>query len=255
MNTKNNEQLDGNHRRLLLRRLMQTAGVMALSRAFMPWWVQAADRLPAPLSAGKSVYDCRGQVTVDGKRVDENTEIRANALIETGSDSYVIFAIGSDAHIVRENSRVQFFNGKAAVSVHEDDPFFVHGLRLLSGKLLSVFGERKSEQPAYQLHTSTATVGIRGTGVYAESDVDVSYVCTCYGTTELRAKTDVNQMERIASRHHDAPRYILANGQQLITPAPFKNHRDEELMLIEALVGRDAPVSSVSGYKSPRKGY
>ena len=41
-------------------------------------------------------------------------------------------------------------------------------------------------------------------------------------------------------RHHEAPRYVLASGQR-IRPAPFINHSDLELMLIETLVGRVTP--------------
>lgn len=64
-------------------------------------------------------------------------------------------------------------------------------------------------------------------------------------------------METIRSLHHDAPRYILADGNagKLITPAPMKNHDDEELMLVEALVGRTPPFSSVMNYRGGRRGY
>jgi hypothetical protein len=49
-------------------------------------------------------------------------------------------------------------------------------------------------------------------------------------------------METVTSTHHNA-RYILASGEQLIRKAPFKNHTDLELTLIEALVGRVPPFS------------
>ena len=61
----------------------------------------------------------------------------------------------------------------------------------------------------------------------------------------------------ITSKHHDAARYIFADSQggQIITEAPMKNHEDEELMLIEALVGRTTPFSSLMGYSDLRKKY
>lgn len=243
-------------RRLFLRRALQ-AGLWttAGSSGLIAPLVHALDRFPSQLGAGKSVHSLRGEVKVDGKKADENTFITASSAIETGSSSYIIFAIGKDAHILRENSRIQFSNGRGSVSVKEEENILVDGLRLLTGKLLSVFGERRSSQKTYSLRTTTATIGIRGTGVYAESDPDVSYVCTCYGKTEIRSEKNPEQKEDIVSMHHDAPRYIAADGKQLITPAPMKNHTDEELMLIEALVGREAPISSIGGYKSPRKGY
>ena len=54
-------------------------------------------------------------------------------------------------------------------------------LRLLTGSLLSVFGERGANQ-ALSVNTSTATIGIRGTGIYMEAEPDLTYLCTCYGT-------------------------------------------------------------------------
>jgi hypothetical protein len=94
--------------------------------------------------------------------------------------------------------------------------------------------------------------------VYVESDPDLTYICTCYGVTSLTATEDPSSNETIASKHHDAPRYILAEGSKgdRIQAAPMKNHEDIELMLIEELVGRTPPFSvSDSGYSAPRRGY
>lgn len=208
------------------------------------------------LPPGRSIFDFRGDVRVDGAVAVETTRIGPNALIETGSNSFISFVIGSDAHLVRENTRVQFSGNRASVTVQDDSNFLTDGLQLLTGKLLSVFGRRDSGK-RYNLRTTTATIGIRGTGVYTESAADHSYVCTCYGAVEIGATNDDTSREEIVSRHHDAPRYVAADGAagKLITPAPMKNHTDEELMLIEALVGRVPPISSVKGYKAPRKGY
>jgi hypothetical protein len=92
--------------------------------------------------------------------------------------------------------------------------------------------------------TSTAATGVRGTGLYVESEPERSYVCTCYGEVLISAVDDANVSERIVSRHHDAPRYVLkAGAARRIQPAPFINHTDVELALIEALVGRTPPFS------------
>lgn len=208
------------------------------------------------LPPGRSIFDFRGDVRIDGAQATETTRIGPNALVETGSNSFISFVIGSDAHLVRENTRVQFSGTRASVSVQEESSFFADSMNLLTGKILSVFGRRDSGK-RYNLRTTTATIGIRGTGVYTESASDHSYVCTCYGAVEIGANNDDASKEEIVSQHHDAPRYIAADGEagKLITPAPMKNHTDEELMLIEALVGRVPPISSVKGYKAPRKGY
>ena len=136
-------------------------------------------------------------------------------------------------------------------NVAGDESGLVSGLRLLTGALLSVFGKRE-----HHFSTPTATIGIRGTGLYVESEPEFSYVCTCYGTTDIAAAGDDASKETIVSRHHDAPRYVYADGAsgQRIRSAPFKNHTDLELALIEALVGRTTPFNLFDeGYGSPRR--
>jgi hypothetical protein len=234
-------------RRRFLRGAMGT-GVFVTTGAstLLPALVRAMGKIPDELVPGKSIYDMRGKVWVDGERANEDTFINANALVETGSNSYVVFVIGTDAHILRENSRTQF---------EGEDDTIEDKLKLVTGKLLSVFGQR--EEREHQVETSTATIGIRGTGLYAETAADSSYICTCYGRTQIASRTDGNATEEITSVHHDAPRYVLRDPEKgkLIIPAPMKNHTDEELVLIEELVGRKPPFSSLDSYSAPRKGY
>jgi hypothetical protein len=127
-------------------------------------------------------------------------------------------------------------------------------LRLTTGALLSVFG--KTPKPRV-LQGVTATVGIRGTGLYLEAEPQRTYVCLCYGAADIAARDDASVKEQAVSRHHDTPRYVYAAGAgetRRIQPAPFKNHDDLELMLIETLVGRTTPFSLFDeGYGSPRR--
>jgi hypothetical protein len=199
-------------------------------------------KVPRELSPGQSIYDMRGDVLVNGQSASLQTVIRHSDRIETAKGSQLIFAVGKDAFLLRENSKLELSG---------DDSVLVSGMRLLSGALLSVFGKRQ-----HHFSTATATIGIRGTGLYVEAEEDYSYVCTCYGTTDLAAVDDMASQETIVSYHHDAPRYILADGAsgQRIRPAPFKNHTDLELALIEALVGRTPPFNLFDeGYGSPRR--
>jgi hypothetical protein len=109
-----------------------------------------------------------------------------------------------------------------------------------------------------QVVTATATVGIRGTGWYAESDPEQTYFCTCYGRTEVAASNDPKSREVITAKHHDRPVYILAKpqGGSSIRNAPFINHTDQELTLIETLVGRTPPfIFPKDDYKGPRRDY
>ena len=48
--------------------------------------------------------------------------------------------------------------------------------------------------------------------------------------------------ETVTTRHHEAPRYIMAAGApQMVMAAPVINHTDAELILLESLVGRQPP--------------
>ena len=128
----------------------------------------------------------------------------------------------------------------------------VSGLRVLTGKILSVF---PSGRPV-RMTTRNASIGIRGTGVYMESDPEQTYFCTCYGTADIAAVSDPTSRETVVSSHHDRPLYILAGEQpgRNIRLAPFIDHTDQELMLIEALVGRTPPfVFPKDDYKQPRR--
>jgi hypothetical protein len=200
---------------------------------------QLTGKVPRPLEAGKSFYDLQGEVQVNGQPATLATPVGASDTVTTGPGGHAIFVVGKDAFHLRANSKLALSGTN----------FLVGGLRLVTGALVSVFG-----RSGHSLTTPTATVGIRGTGVYTAVDEEKTYFCTCYGITEVSASAVPAQSETITSKHHDAPRYILRDGSQLIRPAPFINHTDEELMLIEALVGRKTPFSLFDdSYGGPRR--
>jgi hypothetical protein len=219
-------------------------------------------KLPGKLAEGKSVFEVRGEVLIDGKQVDEKTVIKPTDRITTGSNSYLIAAVGANSFILRDRSSLDLGGGNPLKTV----------MRLVSGKFLGVFGKLAGNRQL-SLNTPIATIGIRGTGVYAESDPDKTYLCTCYGTTQMAAAADHEfdaaagpkrkdeapvELAQVVAQHHDAPKYILAqpdNGKR-ITPAPFINHTDLELMTLEALVGRKTPFGlPASEYEAPRREY
>lgn len=219
-----------------------------------------AGRRPGQLPPGQSIYRRRGNVRVNGLQADEGTRIGPDATIETGSNSELIFVVGKDAFIIRENSTIELYPRAASGGGGgDDDDGFLGGvvgsLRAVSGKILSVFGQRGRDE-SLSLRSTTATIGIRGTGLYLEAESDRSYICTCYGQTLLAALGDPDIQETITASHHDAPRYIYGEGRagRRIEPAPVINHTDMELLLIEELVGRTPPFSvSGSDYDAPRK--
>jgi len=204
------------------------AGLLAIGPAKRAG-AQLFGRRPQPLPAGRSVYEASGAVSVDGRPAGPDTRIAAGSRIETGAGAQLIFVVGADAFLLRAASRLELGG----------DGFLVRSLRLASGALLSVFGRGEK-----RFVTPTSTIGIRGTGLYVEAEPERSYVCTCYGEVRISTPDDANVAERIVSRHHDAPRYVLKGGAgRRIQPAPFINHTDVELALIEALVGRTPPFS------------
>ena len=213
------------------RRLLQllTGGTLGLA----PW--PAANAFwgsSKKLPEGKSIHSLEGEVTVNGRPADEDTRIRAGDVVRTGADGEIVFAVGADAFLLRADSELE-------ISGIE---FFVDSLRILTGRLLSVFARRESNQ-RLSLLASTATIGIRGTGVYVESEPEQTYVCTCYGKAALASNADPDDHELITSKSHDEPRYIRRDpgDSGRIREAPVINHDNEELKLLEAIVGRETP--------------
>lgn len=234
------EEIDDPRRELLVRAL--SAGLfIAGGSAGILQPVHAMGKIPKVLEPGKSIYDISGNVTVSGKPADENTLITGSDVVETGARSHVVFTVGKDAFVLRSNSRLEL----------SGTGMLVNTLRLVTGKLLSVFGKTK-----HQLNTPNATIGIRGTGVYTEAEPEQTYICTCYGVVDLYANNDKRSTETITSQHHDAPRYILSNESSgnNIRQAPMINHTDLELQVIEELVGRTPPfMIAGGGYSAPRR--
>lgn len=237
------------NRRDFVRYSLMAAGYsLTAGSALLAPLVQALGKIPKKLDDDESIFTLSGKVKVNGQAVNASRIITANDTIETGSNSQLIFVVGKDAHILRENSKLILSEGGSDIEA---------GLQLAKGKVLSVFGKRDASEKALTVKTTTATIGIRGTGVYSESHDDHSYVCTCYGQTSITSLSDPSSQEIVTTTHHDSPRYILKDGKagQLIESAPMKNHSDEELMIIEALVGRAPPFSSLKQYNAPRRGY
>ena len=236
--------LDDPRRRLLVKLL--AAGAFSS----LPMGRVLADVLgekPGKLTADRSIYRLDGQVSVNGSPATLKTRIGPNDTIETGRRSEIVFISGVSAFILRESSRMSLGRETANNTL-------VNALRLVTGKVLAVFGPNNPQR----FTTITATIGIRGTGVYAETDPEQTYFCTCYGITDINANSDPNSKKTVTSKHHDEPVYILAKPKdgKTIRKAPFINHTDQELMLIETLVGRTPPfVFPSEDYGGPRKDY
>jgi hypothetical protein len=220
------------------RRILVQALAMGLFSAALPARQALGDELfgraPSKLPEGQSIYKISGTASVNGKPATLETRVTAQDTVETGPDSEIIFVVGGNSMILRANSHLELASKKDST-----DSFLISGLRLIQGAILSV--SRSS-----------------GTGVYMESDPERTYFCTCYGISDTTAIDDPESQKTVVATHHDNPLYILKNAPAgaSIRNAPFINHTDQELALIETLVGRTPPwVFPGSLYSAPRRDY
>lgn len=192
----------------------------------------AALMLPG-IARSANVRQLEGNVRVNGKRATRSTRVRPGDTIETGPKSRLVFVVGQDAFLLREQSRLALERSKGGKEV------VVSGLRLLTGALLAVFapGPRVIE-------TATATAGIRGTGVYLEASATETYFCTCYGEVELRDKASTVRKLVVSGYHTPNRIYARMVDGKMMAPANVKDHTDDELIMLEQLVGRTSPIAN-----------
>ncbi len=182
-------------RRRLLKALAATgllgpAGISGLIR-------DALAKGDAPIRPG--LHKVRGEVVVNRRLATEGQLINPGDTIVTGANSEAIYVIGQDAFMQRELTTVSF--GSEAVK---------NLMRVVSGKILSVFGKG-----ARTIQVSTATIGIRGTGCYIEEENHGArartYFCLCYGDVELTPTAAPRERETL---QHGAPRQADVHTQR-----------------------------------------
>jgi hypothetical protein len=204
---------------------------------------------PGKLPAGQAIYRLSGGVTVNGTPATLQTQIRPGDTVETGRDGEIVFVIGGQSMMLRAQSRLEI----TAPPRQESASLLVSVLRLLTGGVLSV-----SRGSGQRIETTNASIGVRGTGWYAEAQPALTYFCTCYGVADIGARDDPGSRQTVETRHHDRPLYVVSDAPpgQRVRNAPLINHTDQELMLIETLVGRTPPfVFPRDEYQRPRPGY
>src|SRR5258707_1423060 len=183
----------------------------------------------AQSSAKQGVRTVQGDMRINGRPAETGTVVRPGDAIVLANGALTTFVVGQDAFLMRGGSHAELIGSGVLVSA----------LQLVTGRLLAVFGSGGERR----LVTSTATIGIRGTGAYMEAETARTYFCLCYGTADVAA-TMGGARESYSTRHHESPRYIYGNGrEQAIVPSSVANSTDSELILLEALVGRSPPQS------------
>ena len=211
-------------RREVLRNMALCIAMSALSPA-----IRSGRAFAEPdMQRGKrGIFKLNGHVTVNGKNAAPDQPIRPGDELLTGPRSSLTFTMGRSAYLVRASTRL--------LLERNSDENIVH--RLFSGGFLAVFGGGTKK-----IVTPNAIAGVRGSGVYTEIMGDLSYICLCYGEIELRGINDAMPLKSFRTKHHDQPHYIgVKDGITEITKAPMLNHSDNELIMLESLVGRVPP--------------
>jgi len=159
-----------------------------------------------------------GEVYINGKKATPNMKVSLNDFIITKKNSKLTFTIGKDAFMAKENTTLLFNNRNN----HKT-------LDVIKGGVLAVFKTGND----FSLRTQNITAGIRGTGVYLESDENRSYYCTCYGDVHIKSKTN---QQNLKANHHNMV-WVKEDGS-INKAKKMRNHNDDELRELESLVGR-----------------
>ena len=230
-------------RRWLLRGLLSAGVATAL-----PWPLLIRQALAMGFTTPpQGIYTLEGDVRINDRPAAKGDPVVLGDVITTGPDAMVIFIIDKSVYLVRGGSRVDLADPDA--EGYKKDIKTI--IRMMKGRMLTVFGRARR-----RIHTPTAVIGVRGTGIYVESEPDNVYVCTCYGKTRIDLADDPGVGEDIATNYHESPRYVYAEGAgKRIVEAPVINHTDAELILLESLVWRQPPFVDEEGNGGGGGGY
>jgi len=180
------------------------------------------------------VNQLRGTATVNGAAARVGTPVGLGDRISTGGDSQAVIVVGADAFLIRSNTSIEVKGREGLLT----------DMIVATGQVLSVF----SKKPV-AIKAASASIGIRGTGAYIEVDPASVYFCLCYGDALLEGPG--MSAKEVQTTHHESPLLITqAGGIMRADPGPFRNHSDAELIMLEALVGREPPFLKSGVYPS-----
>ena len=180
------------------------------------------------------VNQLRGTATVNGAAARVGTPVGLGDRISTGGDSQAVVVVGADAFLMRSNTSIEVKGREGLLT----------DMIVATGQVLSVF----SKKPV-AIKAASASIGIRGTGAYIEVDPASVYFCLCYGDALLEGPG--MSAKEVQTTHHESPLLITqAGGVMRADPGPFRNHSDAELIMLEALVGREPPFLKSGVYPS-----
>jgi hypothetical protein len=166
-----------------------------------------------------------GTVAINGKPAQAGAKVNLGDRVATGPKSSAVVVLKGDALLMRADTVIEV-KGESGL---------LTDMLVATGRVLSVFAKKP-----VNIKAASATIGIRGTGAYIEVDPGSVYFCLCYG----EALVDGPQMQTrtVKTTHHEQPLLLTERGGVLAAePGPFRNHTDDELIMLEALVGREPP--------------
>lgn len=196
----------------------------ALGGGGLSAWMSAA-LAKGDLGTLQGVNRLDGTASVDGKAARTGTPVGLGQRVATGPDSQAVIVIRDDAFLMRADTVIE-------TRAHEG---ILSGLLVTTGKVLSVFARKP-----VNITAAYATIGIRGTGCYLEVLPADVYFCLCYGEAVVEGPGMADKF--VKTTHHQDPLLLSeANGIMRADPGKFRNHTDAELIMLEALVGREPP--------------
>jgi hypothetical protein len=214
-------------RRDLLRYLatLGAAGVSGLIQEAL-----AAGDLPPGL------HKLEGSATVNGRAAKEGSQVALGDRIATGAGSRAVVVTKGDAFLMRADTQIEI-KGRDGV---------LTDLLITTGRVLSVFAKKP-----VTVRAATATVGIRGTGAYFEVEPGSVYFCLCYGEAVIDGPNMAPKT--VKTTHHESPLILTTTTPAMdAQPGPFRNHSDDELIMLESLVGREPPFMKGGQYPAKR---
>ena len=177
-----------------------------------------------PTTSG--LHRLEGTATINGHPAKVGTPVAVGDRVVTGPGSQAVIVLKGDAYLLRAATVVEF-RGREGV---------LDRLLIDTGKVLSVFSKRP-----LAIQAASATIGIRGTGCYIEIDPASVYFCLCYGEAAIEGP-GIEATRNVKTSHHEEPLLLTDDGGKLrIAPGNFRDHTDAELVMLEALVGREQP--------------
>ena len=190
------------------------------------------------LGLRQGVVQLEGTATVNGRHVRVGAAVEVGQRIATGPGSHAVIVLGKDAFLLRDNTSIETKGASGVLSE----------LVVSTGKILSVF----SRKPL-SIRASYATIGIRGTGCYIEVAPADVYFCLCYGEAVVQGPGMADKL--VKTTHHDMPLLLREEGPAMqADKAKFRNHTDVELVMLEALVGREPPFMKDGKYPAGKYG-